>query len=661
VEPDIDLRILQVYGTGTDKTDGAVSHSFIELYNNSDSDLVLTGYSIQYSTGGTEWVKLDLEGTIKAKCSFLILGKRQNTAPRLDIPDNHADQIWDITLSNKSFKVCLVQDTGLLTAVNPFDTDGQGARAEGYIDLFGSIDNDKSDGVTIDGFETEYADYLSKQKSARRKTLDDTDNNKNDFEAVDYRIDKGMTDEMLVYYGPKNTTYDQWNPAAVPPPVDAPPEPNAYLQFNASDADSGIPVLKIDTAGQSILGKNVYVPGSFTQKLVFDWYSGVKYALYDETGGKLLEGETEMKGRGNSTWNLDKKPYALKLASKTSVLGMPRHKRWALLANHYDRTLLRTEVAIKLGNIFDKMAWTPRSQQAAFFLNGAYQGAYEIIENIKLDENRVNVAEITLENPSGGYILEIDERKGEDFNFTTTRGVIFCCSDPDDGLDAVIPGETKTLFAKIQTSVQAAEDALFSANFANSETGYRKYLDVDSFIDWYFVNEITKNPDAIFYSSVYMYYDPVKQKYCMGPIWDFDLSLGNAVGAPSSSYSSAATGFYIKNAVNTTSGGGWGWPGGTVTQRNWMYRLFEDPSFVSQVKARWNEKRADLDTLSGFVDQRAAYLDKSQALNFKKWDVLGRTFSGVLKPTGTYAGHISYMKEFLLQRINWLDNNIKGL
>jgi hypothetical protein len=667
-DPEGNLIILQVYGAG-DKTDGAVSHSFIELYNSGEADVDLTGYSLQYSQGGTDWKKLELEGTAKAKCSFLILGNRKNVSPRLDIPDAHADQNWDIVLSNKNFKICLVRSTETLTVRNPFDTDDAGARADGYEDMFGSIDNDSANlpedeiTVTIDGFEGEPGLYLSKQKSARRKNLNDTDNNKNDFEAVDFREpSKGISDEELVYYGPKNTARGQWDPVYIPSVVVEPPGDNRFLVFNQSDAESGLPVIKIDTKGQSIPVREEYTPGSITSKHIFDWIGGVEYILYDKNGGKLLEGVTEMKGRGNSTWNLEKKPYNLKLGAKASVLSMPSHKRWALLANHYDRSLLRTETAIKLGDIFDNMAWHSHAEAVAFFMNGVYQGAYQIIENIKIDGNRVDIDDISANNPGGGYILEIDQRKGEDFNFTTTNGVIFCSSDPDDVLEDIIPAENRTVFAKIQADVQAAEDALYGVGFADPQTGYRKYLDVDSFIDWYLVNEITKNPDAIFYSSVYIYYDPEKKLFCLGPIWDFDISLGNASGAPSSSYSSSSSGFYVKNGYNT-GGGGWGWPPVQQKQSNWLYRLFEDPWFVSQVKARWNAKKNELD-LTAFIDQRAAYLENAQKVNFRKWNILNNNFGYGLLATGsatTYAAQVAYVKNFLTQRVTWLDTNINGL
>ena len=390
-------------------------------------------------------------------------------------------------------------------------------------------------------------------------------------------------------------------------------------------ASSGLPVMSIDTAGRGITSTAV-------------WLEGAAYTLRDPQGILLQSGLTDIKGRGNSTWGLPKKPYSLKLTEKKSLLGMPSHKRWALLANYSDKTLLRTETAFKLSSMLDNLAWTPRSQQVDLYLNSQYKGVYQLTEAIKLDENRVNVTEIKKGTQSGGYILEIDVREGEVFNFRTTQGIVFCCSDPDDGLDKIINGDTRSLFEKIQEDVQAAEDALYSAGFADPDTGYRHYLDVDSFIDWYLVNEITKNNDAVFFASVFMYYDPVKEKYCMGPVWDFDISLGNI----DYNGSDNPVNFWIKNSP-------------------WIARLFEDPWFVSQVKARWNQKKAEFNSIPQFIDQRASYLAIAQTFNFRKWTILDKIVWPNPQVNGSYYGEIAYMKSWLTTRLNWLDGAINGL
>jgi hypothetical protein len=388
---------------------------------------------------------------------------------------------------------------------------------------------------------------------------------------------------------------------------------------------TGLPVMKINTNNQGITSTDI-------------WVEAALYSIFDADGVAVLNGETAIKGRGNSTWGMPKKPYSLKLSNKTSLLGMSEHKRWALLANYSDKTLLRTEVAFKMGEILDNLAWTPRSVQVDLYLNDEYQGVYQLTEVIKIDENRVDIEEIKKSKPDKGYILEIDARRGELFNFTTTRGVVFCCSDPDDELDKIINGTSITLFEKIQADVQHAEDVLYSANFADPTEGYQKYLDIDSFIDWYLVSEIAKNTDAQFYLSVYMYYDPVKAKYCMGPLWDFDLSSGNCDYADSR----YAEGFWIKNSA-------------------WIARLFEDPYFVTRLKSRWNAKKAELGAIQGFIDTRSTYLNMAQKFNFSKWNILNvYVWPNVVVP-GSYQGEIAYLKQWLNTRMAWLDTAINGL
>jgi hypothetical protein len=401
-------------------------------------------------------------------------------------------------------------------------------------------------------------------------------------------------------------------------------EQDFETDYQPSEA-SGLPALHIATDGREINSRDI-------------WLEDAVYNLYDGSGALLASGNTDIKGRGNSTWGMPKKPYSLKLQTKTSLLGMNEHKRWALLANYSDKTLLRTEVANKLGSIFDNLAWTPSSAQVDLYLNDQYRGVYQLVEQIKIDENRVNIEKIKKSNAGGGYILEADFRKGEIFNFTTTKGIVFCCSDPDEDLEVIITGDTRTIFQKIVSDVQHAEDVLYSNTFTDPDVGYRKYLDVDSFVDWYFVNEITKNVDSCFGASVYMYYDPVKGKYCMGPIWDFDISSGNCDYADSGK----SQGFWVKNSV-------------------WISRLFSDPYFVQKVKTRWNEKKTEVNGIFQFIDERVVIINKAQSQNFQKWAILDKYVWPNAMVAGSYTGEIGYMKSWLDTRINWLDRAINEL
>jgi hypothetical protein len=135
-----------------------------------------------------------------------------------------------------------------------------------------------------------------------------------------------------------------------------------------------------------------------------------------------------------------------------------------------------------------------------------------------------------------------------------------------------------------------------------------------------------------------MYYDPIKDKLCMGPLWDFDISSGN-----------------INYNGNDNPHGFW------IMGARWIIRLFEDPVFVSAVKQRWNEKRGELNTIFQFIDERAAFLDVAQAQNFRMWDILDIWVWPNAVVTGSYAGEIEYLKSWLTERINWLDEAINAL
>jgi hypothetical protein len=208
------LMILQAYGAGPNK-DGAVSHTFVELYNNTNADINLSTYSIQYADGISAsvdtvsgWTVINLTGTIPAYSSFLIRGVKMNddsggTVGRLQI--NSADQnVASFNMSNRSFKLALMSNQTKLAVANPFDIDGTGAKAAGYVDLLGAI-NAAAEGDEIDASETTPA-RISKQRASRRGTLADTDNNESDFSPVDYR-----TADMTIPR-PRTSSEGAWDP-----------------------------------------------------------------------------------------------------------------------------------------------------------------------------------------------------------------------------------------------------------------------------------------------------------------------------------------------------------------------------------------------------------------------------------------------------------------
>jgi hypothetical protein len=292
-------------------------------------------------------------------------------------------------------------------------------------------------------------------------------------------------------------------------------------------------------------------------------------------------GQTGIRGRGNSTWSYPKKPYALKLDSKAEILGMPKHKRWVLLANWMDRTLLRNCVSFNLAERTD-LAYTPRGQFVEVFINGKHKGNYFLCEHIKVDENRVDIDELDEDETDGGYIMELDSYYDEMYKFKSEkRGLPYMFKDPDE----VTPEQ----FEFMQGFVNNLEASLYDdARFARGE--YKDYLDVDSFIDWWLVMELTGIWEPNHPKSCYMHKDK-GGKLTAGPVWDFDWETY----VPT-------TWWRIKDAL-------------------YYDRLFQDESFKARVKERWNMFRDDFATLPEFIRSEAAKIAVSEIFNHKMWPI----------------------------------------
>lgn len=369
---------------------------------------------------------------------------------------------------------------------------------------------------------------------------------------------------------------------------------------------------------ESIDSKDIYVNG--------------RVHIYpDETGGlKPFTDAMQIKGRGNTTWHMAKKPYKIKLSKKSSILGMAADKEWVLLANYSDKSLLRTAAAFETSKRLG-MPYTPDGQSVDVFLNEKYEGTYFLTEQIKISSGRVNITEMKAtdtdpEKITGGYLLEVDERLDEALWFRTTRNVPFTIKEPD---------LNPTQFDYIKQYVQEAEDALYGPQFTDPVSGYAAYLNVETFVNWYLVNELFKNNDASFYSSVFLFKDK-NNKLSMGPVWDFDIAAGN-IDYSHCMYSSS---WWIRNSP-------------------WISRLFDDPAFKARVKSRWAEiKQLQLSTLDDYIENQALKLAVSQEYNFKKWDILGTYVWPNATVLGSYTAEVNYLKFWLNSRIDWMDQQL---
>ena len=399
---------------------------------------------------------------------------------------------------------------------------------------------------------------------------------------------------------------------------------------------SSIPTVVIDTKnGDRIRDKNNAVTAHMK---IIDVGNNPK-------GTGLYDGEIEIRGRGNSSFGMPKRGYNFEIAEKTAIFGMAPSRDWMLIANFSDKSLMRNYTAYEFARDLG-MDFAPRLKFVDLILNGEYLGTYCVGERIKVDTGRLDFPKVKADTTdeyelTGTYVLEVnstDKWNPNEIYFETSKINV----RRQHFLVIQQPGAANlsdAAYEYIANYVNEAEDALFGNNFKDPETGYRAYLDTASFIDWYLVNELYKNVDAGFHTSVFMY-KPRGEKLHMGPVWDFDLGGGNA------DYSGCddPEGWYVRYA-------------------SWIERLFEDKAFAQEFKDRWNyiKNNGYFDVFFKRIDDTAARIGSSAELNFSKWPILGVYVwpnAGNVQSRTTYQSEIDYLKEWLTLRIEWMDREI---
>jgi hypothetical protein len=375
-----------------------------------------------------------------------------------------------------------------------------------------------------------------------------------------------------------------------------------------------------------------------------DYLNGTVRVL-SGNGDELLQASTEVRGRGNTTWGMPKKPYRLKLNTAAAMLGMPAERDWALLANYADKSLVRNKVAMVLGEQAG-LAWNPRSVFIELYFNDAYQGVYQLFEHVKVGPNRVNIDELDKDSDiapeliTGGHFLEVDHRLDEDVCWFTSMNIPICSKNPEyDVEDISDPAHASyAQYNYIKNYLDAAEQAISTPG-----NSYQDYFDVEAMASWYLVTELMKSNEAQinsvvegsdnFTSSVFLY-KPRGGKLNFGPLWDYDLAAGNI------NYNGNfdPTGWFIRNS-------------------EWHRRLFEHSDFGQHVFAKWCELERggviaglgeQIDTIVAGVDRAA--IDR----NFERWDILGTYVWPNAFVGDTYDEEVDYLKTWLTTRAEWM-------
>ena len=352
---------------------------------------------------------------------------------------------------------------------------------------------------------------------------------------------------------------------------------------------------------------------------------------------EVLELPMKIRGRGNSTWNLEKKPYKIKLSEKKNVFGMPANKDWALLANHFDKTLMRNAVAMRISEVCG-MPWTPKFRTVEVFLNGDYIGSYDLFQHKEVAKEKVNI-DIT----AGDVYLELDETMdATEYFYSSVYKVPITFKNPE------APDEQTIEFVK--DKINSFERALSSTVFSDTEKGWKAFMDEESLINYYIVQELTKNIDGNLRRSSFLTLGPGK-KLCFYHVWDFDLAFGNSnrISLEFPGATNTFEGWYIKDFGRLGKGTGW------------FPRIFEDPSFVSSLKTRWKEVAPELRDIPQFIDKVLMQNELSYSHNFERWNIIGKRLGPNVKVFPTYQGEVDYLKDFYSSRFSWLDKNIEEL
>ena len=342
-------------------------------------------------------------------------------------------------------------------------------------------------------------------------------------------------------------------------------------------------------------------------------------ALTDKNGAIVNEPVlASTRVRGNVSQQMPKKPFAVKLDKKHGVLDMPAHKRWVLLANWKDRTLMRNAVAFGIADVFKNtlsggMAWNPSGQFVELVYNGVHVGNYYLCEQIKIDGNRLDIKDPYDKDDAFtavedyGYLLECDDAYDEDWNFTTANYIPFLFKD--DG--------TNEMLTYAQNFVRGIEDNLYAGNY---DAAYEK-MDLTSLVDYWLIQELMMNSEMQHPKSVYMYIND--GKFYAGPIWDFDWNtLPTSTSYAEEGYSYTASMIAKAKCYHKSSG----YPTEPKDEGDknyfWYPMLVKDATFKALAAERWNAVKGAIQSyVSSKIPAMKTKIATSEAVNNNMWPV----------------------------------------
>ena len=435
---------------------------------------------------------------------------------------------------------------------------------------------------------------------------------------------------------------------------------NAFAQTFTS---SNLPIIVITTGGQTIADN----PKVNVNMGIIDNGPGNRNYYRNPANNNLPDpfnnynGTVGIEHRGSSSQFFPKKPYGFETRTETgddlkvSLLGMPKESDWILNASYTDKTLMRDVLTYHLSNQMGMYA--TRTKFVELVVDGDYKGVYILMEKIKRDANRVNIASLKPTDNSGdaltgGYILKVDKNTGSADAYWKSPYPANNLMEINIMLEYPKKDDITTAqFEYIKNHFTNFEHTLNGPNFKDPTNGYAKYIDVNTFVDYFLLTELTYNIDA-YRLSVFFYKDRDSRdsKIKMGPAWDYDHSYGNA------NYCKGwETNHWAYDFVREFC------PQDDKQTPTWWARLLQDREFCLKVRERWQQLRQNQWTNSNittFVNQNVALLGESQVRNFQRWPLLGEWIWPNYYWGNTYQEEIDWFKNWTEQRLSWLDANI---
>jgi hypothetical protein len=432
------------------------------------------------------------------------------------------------------------------------------------------------------------------------------------------------------------------------------------VEFNSSN----LPIVIIHTNDQRIPMDN---PRIVVDMGTIDNGAGQRNRITDSPND--YQGKISIEIRGSSTAGWLKKSFAIETQNEdgsnrnVSLLGLPVENDWILYAPYYDHSFIRNVLIYTLSRQMGRYA--SRTRFCELMLDDEYQGLYVLMEKIKRDNDRININmlnpdENSGEDVTGGYIIKID-KPGDDY-FTSVyepyRGAA-----PDQDIqyqyhypkDDEITPEQKTY---ISTYIYDFEDEMAKARYSNVKPDYPKYIDLDSFVDHFILNEISKNVDGYRLSA--FFYKDKNSRLFAGPIWDFNFSFGNIGYNNAWDYENWQLDDYLQYGRDER----WLPP-------FWWHILKEDSSFIFALSTRWRQLRPDIlnpDRVDAYIETLVDTLAEARERNFEIWYEPGesrpRNERGWFPPPSpvmdvtNYQEEIDFLKNWYRSRIQWMDSMI---